>query len=90
MSEHQHLERLHTYDLELGVTDALQKHTTRHVVPPKPVSQRKLDYEHWRPRMSVIPTPIDLRPINYQMTRSHEYSTSPNLSLTFHPASENA
>lgn len=44
------LERLQTYDLELGVTDALQKHTTRHVVRPPPVSQRKLDYEHWRPR----------------------------------------
>jgi len=48
MSEN--LQRLHTYDLELGVTDALQKHSTRHVVPAKPVSQRKLDYEHWRPR----------------------------------------
>jgi len=45
-----HLERLQTYDLELGVTDALQKHTSRHVVPSKAVSQRKLDYEHWRPR----------------------------------------
>jgi hypothetical protein len=49
------LHRLHTYDLELGITDALQRHTIRHVVPPKPVSQRKLDFEHWRPRMLVIP-----------------------------------
>lgn len=31
---------LHKYDLEIGVTDALQRHSTRHVVPPKPVSQR--------------------------------------------------
>jgi hypothetical protein len=45
------LHRLETYDLELGVTDALQRHTTRHVVPPKPVSQRKLDLEHRRPRL---------------------------------------
>jgi len=42
--------RLHTHDMEIGVTDAVQKHVTRHVVPPKPVSQRKLDFEHSRPR----------------------------------------
>jgi glycerol uptake facilitator-like aquaporin len=42
--------RLHTGDLEIGVTDAIQRHVSRHVVPPKPVSQRKLDFEHSRPR----------------------------------------
>ncbi|KAI9732350.1 MAG: hypothetical protein M1834_001557 [Cirrosporium novae-zelandiae] len=48
--EQAHLSRLHTNDLELGYTEAIQKHVSRHVVPPKAVSQRKLDYEHWRPR----------------------------------------
>jgi len=43
-------QRLHTNDMEIGITDALQKHITRHVVQPKPVSQRKLTYEHARPR----------------------------------------
>lgn len=42
--------RLHTDEIELGVTEAVQRHVTRHVVPPKPVSQIKLDYEHRRPR----------------------------------------
>lgn len=36
--------------VELGVTDALQRHITRHVVSARPVSQRKLDFEYWRPR----------------------------------------
>lgn len=43
-------QRLRTHDLEVGVTDAVQRHATRHVVAPKPVSQRKLDFEHARPR----------------------------------------
>ncbi len=43
--------RQHTNDIELGVTDALQRHITRHVVPPKAVSQRRLDFEHRRPRV---------------------------------------
>ncbi|KAG4421801.1 hypothetical protein IFR04_005051 [Cadophora malorum] len=43
-------ERLHTHDMEIGVTDAVQRHVQRNVVPPKPVSQRKLDFEHSRPR----------------------------------------
>ena len=52
----QHLERTHTAaldagDIEIGVSDALQRHITRHVVPPKPVSQRKLNFEHKRPRV---------------------------------------
>jgi hypothetical protein len=45
------LARQHTNDIELGVTDVLQRHITRHVVPPKPVSERKLNFEHKRPRI---------------------------------------
>ncbi|KAK7741782.1 hypothetical protein SLS53_004846 [Cytospora paraplurivora] len=44
------INRLQTNDLELGVTDALQKHFTRQVIQRKPVSQRTLDFEHARPR----------------------------------------
>lgn len=44
------LRRLHTYELEVGFTDAVQKHVRRHVVTPPPVSQRRLDFEHARPR----------------------------------------
>lgn len=36
--------------MEIGVTDAVQRHVHRHVVAPKPVTQRKLDFEHARPR----------------------------------------
>ncbi|CZR51891.1 probable Putative channel protein, exgression is glucose repressed by Mig1 and Mig2 [Phialocephala subalpina] len=43
-------QRLHTHDMEIGVTDAVQKHVQRNVVAPKPISQRKLDFEHARPR----------------------------------------
>lgn len=43
-------QRLHTHDMEIGVTDAVQRHVQRHVVAPKPISQRKLDFEHSRPR----------------------------------------
>ena len=42
--------RLQTNDMEIGVTDAVERHVQRHVVAPKPVSQRKLDFEHSRPR----------------------------------------
>lgn len=42
--------RLQTNDMEIGYTEAVQKHVNRHVVAPKPVSQRKLDFEHARPR----------------------------------------
>jgi len=45
-----HMQRLHTHDLELGATEAVQKHISRHVVEPRPISQRKLDFEHSRPR----------------------------------------
>ena len=41
--------RLHTHELEVGVTDAVRRHVQRHVIPPKPASQRKLDFEHARP-----------------------------------------
>lgn len=37
-------------DLELGYTDAIQRHYSRHVVQRKPVSQAKLDFEKRRPR----------------------------------------
>ncbi|KAK4991900.1 hypothetical protein LTR66_002122 [Elasticomyces elasticus] len=50
MSDSSHIERLHTHDMELGATEAVQKHIARHVVETKPVSQRKLDFEHSRPR----------------------------------------
>jgi hypothetical protein len=43
-------QRLHTNDMEIGVTNAVQRHVQRHVVTPKPVSQRKLDFEYSRPR----------------------------------------
>lgn len=46
-----HAERTHTGDIEIGISDALQRHITRHVVAPKPVSQRKLNFEHKRPRV---------------------------------------
>lgn len=44
------LHRLHTGQLELGATEAVQRHISRQVIAPKPVSQRKLDFEHSRPR----------------------------------------
>jgi len=50
-SEGDNMTRLHTADIELGYSDALQKHLSRHVIAPKPVSQRKLDFEHRRPRI---------------------------------------
>ncbi|KAI9832283.1 MAG: hypothetical protein M1819_004461 [Sarea resinae] len=45
-----HLHRLQTHELEIGTTDAIQRHITRHVVQPRPVSQKKLDFEYARPR----------------------------------------
>ncbi|KAF2088559.1 aquaporin-like protein [Saccharata proteae CBS 121410] len=48
MSSPEHLERLQT--LEIGATDAVQKHVARKVVERRPVSQRKLDFENRRPR----------------------------------------
>lgn len=43
------LHRLQT--LEVGATDAVKKHYARHVIERRPVSQRKLDFEHRRPRL---------------------------------------
>ncbi|PMD54689.1 putative glycerol uptake facilitator [Hyaloscypha bicolor E] len=42
--------RLQTNDMEIGVTDAVQRHVQRNVVAPKPVTQGKLDFEYSRPR----------------------------------------
>ncbi|KAI9703779.1 MAG: hypothetical protein M1836_007549 [Candelina mexicana] len=44
------MSRLHTNDLEIRATEAVQRHLSRHVVASKSVSQRKLDFEHSRPR----------------------------------------
>jgi hypothetical protein len=46
--------RLHTNDIEVGYSDAIQRHVKRNVVAPKPVTQRKLDFEHARPRWYVL------------------------------------
>ncbi len=37
-------------DVEIGYTDAIQKHYARHVVQRKAISQRQLDFEGGRPR----------------------------------------
>lgn len=50
MSPTSDLSRLETHDIEIGVTDALQRHASRHVAQHKPVSQRVLDFERRRPR----------------------------------------
>lgn len=44
------LSRLQTHDIEIGVSDALQRHASRHVAQHKAVSQRVLDFEKRRPR----------------------------------------
>jgi hypothetical protein len=46
----QDIRRLHTNDMEIGITEAVQQHAHRHVARPKPVTQRRLDFEHSRPR----------------------------------------
>ena len=46
--------RMHTNDMEIGVTDAVQRHVQRNIVAPKPVTQRRLDFEHARPRWYAI------------------------------------
>ena len=38
-------------NLEVGYSEALRRHITRHVVQGPPVSQRRLDFEHYRPRL---------------------------------------
>ncbi|KAH9892319.1 aquaporin-like protein [Xylariomycetidae sp. FL2044] len=47
---HEHVESVQPPDLEIGATEAVQRHMARHVVARKPVSQLKLDFEHRRPR----------------------------------------
>jgi hypothetical protein len=44
------LRRLQTHDMEIGVTEAVQRLAMRHVARPKPITQRRLDFEHSRPR----------------------------------------
>jgi hypothetical protein len=46
----EHLRRLETAEMELGATDVVRQHITRPVVGVAPVSQRRLDFEHKRPR----------------------------------------
>jgi len=46
-----HGSRLNIDAVELGATEAVQQHQSRHVVATKPVTQRKLDFEHRRPRI---------------------------------------
>lgn len=43
-------QRLHTNELEIGFTEAVQKHASRHVIQREPITQRRLDFEHARPR----------------------------------------
>ncbi|KAF1983512.1 putative glycerol uptake facilitator [Aulographum hederae CBS 113979] len=50
MSNEHDLHRLATADLELGTTDVLQRHMTRHVIERRPVSARRLAFESKRPR----------------------------------------
>lgn len=38
-------------DIELGVSEVLRKHVTRLVHPGPPITQRRLDFEHARPRI---------------------------------------
>jgi len=38
-------------DIEIGVSEVLKRHVTRHVVHGEPVSQRRLDFEHSRPKI---------------------------------------
>ncbi|KAL1998222.1 hypothetical protein VTN02DRAFT_6623 [Thermoascus thermophilus] len=49
-SSDDHLARMRTYDVEIGISEAIRRHATRHVVSPKPVSERTLNFEHKRPR----------------------------------------
>ena len=51
MSSAHDLQRQHTGEIEIGFSEALNRHVTRHVVPAPPVSQRKINFEHRRPRI---------------------------------------
>lgn len=52
MAELERMETVNTTrgDVEIGITDAIQKHYARHVVQRRPISQRQLEFEHKRPR----------------------------------------
>lgn len=50
MSTINELRRLETADIEIGVSEALKRHATRHVAQHKPVSNRVLAFERRRPR----------------------------------------
>jgi len=50
MADDAHLRRLRTGDVELGISDVLQRHITRHVAAQRPISQKRLDFEQTRPR----------------------------------------
>ncbi|GJN78731.1 hypothetical protein PLIIFM63780_002240 [Purpureocillium lilacinum] len=43
-------DQVYDTDLEIGITEAIRRHVARHVAAPKPVSQRKLNFEECRPR----------------------------------------
>lgn len=50
-SSNDDLRRLHTHDIEIGISEALERHISRHVIRPPAVTQRRLDFEHKRPRL---------------------------------------
>jgi len=41
----------HDGDIEIGVSEVLKRHVTRHLKTDEPISQRRLDYEHSRPKI---------------------------------------
>jgi glycerol uptake facilitator-like aquaporin len=45
------MEQTQANDLEFGATDALQQHVTHQLLAPKPISQRRLNFEARRPRV---------------------------------------
>lgn len=52
MAAEEHInDRLQDNTLEIGYTEALRKHVTRHVVQAPPVSQKRLEFEHRRPHL---------------------------------------
>lgn len=59
-------------DIELGYSDAIQKHFSRHVVQRKPISQARLDFERSRPRWlrecMAEATGLSDRPNTYELS----------------------
>lgn len=45
------IERLDTGVLELGVTEAVQQHVHRHVIERRPITEKRLAFEHARPKL---------------------------------------